>query len=351
MNLLLKSKYHKATHFLFWVAVWCLFFFFFSYNATSINFALSLASFLIPITAGVTYVMVKQLIPKFLLTKQYVKFGIYSFISLLITSFFILLFLILSVALIPEFKAEDLPPLGKNYAFIIMLVYMVVALVSFATIWKRNSEMSLANTQLQKELYAAKFEAKKQELNYLKSQIHPHFLFNTLNTIYGLALKKSEVTPDVILKLSNLLDYILYETNKPTVSVLDEIRHLEDYITLEKIRFSDTLKVSFSKEADQESVQIPPILLLPFVENAFKHGQIQNGFLEVDIKLLITNNNLHFTTKNTSSAKEYKDGLGLTNIKERLQLLFPENFELDIKPTQNWFEVDLIITNFNQFLK
>ena len=103
-------------------------------------------------------------------------------------------------------------------------------------------------------------------------QIHPHFLFNSLNTIYGFALKKSDDAPEMILKLSNLLDYILYQIEKPQVLLTDEINHLMDYVSLEKMRFHDTLDVTFNIENINESTKIAPMLLLPFIENSFKHG-------------------------------------------------------------------------------
>ena len=142
-------------------------------------------------------------------------------------------------------------------------------------------------------------QIKDQELQYLKKQIHPHFLFNTLNTIYGFALKQSKNTPDIILKLSNLLDYILYQVNKPKVSLKEEIMHLQEYIALERIRFQDTLKITFSSEKFIEEKQIPPMLLIPFVENAFKHGNLIDGFLQVNILIEVENDSLRFVIKNT----------------------------------------------------
>jgi two-component system LytT family sensor kinase len=181
-------------------------------------------------------------------------------------------------------------------------------------------------------------------------QIHPHFLFNTLNTIYGFALKQSKQTPEIILKLSNLLDYILYQVNKPRVSLKEEVLHIKEYIELEKIRFQDTLKVIFVSDEIDENIQIAPMLLIPFVENSFKHGTLDEGFLRIEIKISAVENQLNFSIKNSFMDDEEiseKGGIGLENIRKRLELHYKENYELDIRKTEKWFMVDLSISNLN----
>ena len=175
-------------------------------------------------------------------------------------------------------------------------------------------------------------------------QIHPHFLFNSLNTIYGFALKKGDEAPEMILKLSNLLDYILYQVDKPFVVLEDEVHHLEDYISLEKMRFHDTLQVRFKKENIKNGLQIAPMLLIPFVENSFKHGAVVNGVLKVDIHLKIENNKLFFQIENFSSEeKDTANGIGLENIKKRLQMLYLNKHQLKIEEKNLSFKVTLEI--------
>jgi two-component system LytT family sensor kinase len=118
-------------------------------------------------------------------------------------------------------------------------------------------------------------------LLYLKKQIHPHFLFNTINTIYGFALKKSSRTPDIILKLSNLLDYILYRVDQPRVPLREEVLHIREYIELKQIRFRDTLKVALDQSEIDETIQVAPMLLIPLVENAVKHGGFYDGQMSI----------------------------------------------------------------------
>ncbi len=343
MSFITSKKYKLHFHFLFWVVIWLFYVFFFSYNSNHLNFVLTLSTYLIPVTAIATYGMIYKLIPKYLLEKKHLQFGLYLIFSLLITTFLVVLFLTLTVSFIPNFKALDLPPMGRNYVFIVLLVYLVVAAVSYINLLKRNSQVSLANVQLQKAIETTKFKAKEQELVFLKNQIHPHFLFNTLNTIYGLTLKKSDNTSDIILKLSSLLDYILYQINKKEVLLIDELKHIEDYLDLERIRFKDTLKVEFKKNITSPETNIAPMLLLPFVENAFKHGSIINGVLKVKIDVTVTDTILGFNIKNSYIQKPTKRGLGLKNIKERLELLYPNNYNLQVDTASEMHEVNLKI--------
>jgi two-component system, LytTR family, sensor kinase len=348
MNWSIKKKSNMIYHFLFWSVVWLLYVFFFSYNSDNIIYVITFSSVLIPITAIATYIMIYVLIPKYLNSKKYLWFGIYTFCTLLFTTFCTLLLLILSIGYLNHLKFEDLPPMSRNYAYLIILVYLVVAFVSFVCIWRRNTQTAIKNSELQQQLLTAKFKTNEQELSFLKNQIHPHFLFNTLNTIYGLALKKSVETPEVILKLSNLLDYILYQVNKPTVLLADEIIHLEQYIDLERIRFNDTLKVNFTKEITNKNILIAPMLLLPFVENAFKHGSIIDGFLSIIIHISVNDNELYFNIKNTYKQGDSIGGIGLNNIKERLAILYPKNYDLQIETKPQWFEINLRVSRLKQ---
>jgi LytS/YehU family sensor histidine kinase len=243
-----------------------------------------------------------------------------------------------------------MPPMSKNFLFILILVYLVVGIVSFVSILNQNFRVDSKNKELLNKILATQLQLKEQELNYLKNQIHPHFLFNTLNTNYGFALKQSKQTPEIILKLSNLLDYILYQINKPKVSLNEEILHIKEYIDLEKIRFQDTLKIEFTSNQIDENIQIAPMLLIPFVENAFKHGNIIEGSLKIEINVLITDSQLDFTVKNSVlnyNKEDEKSGIGLENINKRLDLHYADNYHLKKEVTDNWYTVKLSISNLN----
>ena len=238
--------------------------------------------------------------------------------------------------------------MSKNFFFILILVYLIVGIVSFVSLLNYNSKTVSRNKELLNKILATQLQLKEQELHYLKRQIHPHFLFNTLNTIYGFALKQSKHTPEIILKLSNLLDYILYQVNKPKVSLKEEVLHIQEYIELEKIRFQDTLKVEFESSQISEEMQIAPMLLIPFVENAFKHGNLVDGFLRIKVRIEAGNNQLSFFIKNT--VKEYdstneKSGIGLENIRKRLELNYGNNYQLTNEIVDTWYIVNLTIYN------
>ena len=229
-----------------------------------------------------------------------------------------------------------------------MLVFLVSGVVSFITLLNHNFKTLSKNKELQNKILETQLQLKEQELHYLKMQIHPHFLFNTLNTIYGFALKQSVQTPDIILKLSNLLDYILYQVNKPRVSLKEEVLHIKEYIELEKIRFKDTLKVIFVSNEFDGQLQIAPMLLIPFVENAFKHGSLFEGFFRIEINVAVTKNQLDFSIRNTfKEQKNGNGGIGLENLKKRLELHYKGNYKLETKKEEKWFQAELSINNLN----
>ena len=351
MNLsqLNKTKF-VPLHFVFWVGVWFFFVYFFSYNSDNTKYVTWFSSLLLPVTMGTTYFVVYFLIPKYLLQKKYTLFVLYSIYTLVISTYFILLAIFGSFMFLTNLEFSNMPPMSRNFVFVLILVYLVVGLVSFVSMLNHNFKTTSQNKELQNKILETQLQIKKQELHYLKKQIHPHFLFNTLNTIYGFALKQSKDTPDIILKLSNLLDYILYQVNKPRVSLKEEVLHIKEYIELEKIRFQDTLKVSFESDEIPENIEIAPMLLIPFVENAFKHGSLIDGFLSVTINIKLIDGSLHFNIKNTvlpDDTISEKTGIGLENIQKRLQLLYPKSHQLISKSDANWYNVNLSISDLN----
>lgn len=301
-----------------------------------------------PVTIGATYVSIYTLLPDYLVAKRYFLFALYSSYTVILLVLGAVFSIFFALAFLTDFKFEKMTVLSKSSVFIITSICLVVIVVSAFKLLKLNLKQSRNNAELEAKFLEAQLKLKEQELKHLKMQIHPHFLFNTLNTMYGLALKKAAQTPDMILKLSNLLDYLLYQTEKPSVLISEEINHIEDYIALEKMRFNDTLDIAMDVQLESKHTTIAPMILLPFIENSFKHGSIIHGVLEIDIQIKTSLELIHFRIKNSNAERaSVGHGIGLENIKKRLELLYPGSHELSIKDQTNAFEVDLQLNTKN----
>jgi two-component system LytT family sensor kinase len=184
------------------------------------------------------------------------------------------------------------------------------------------------------------------ELKFLRTQTNPHFLFNTLNNIYALARKKSDQTADVVMKLSKLLRFMLYESGKDRITIAEEIRFLQDYIELEQIRYNERLSISFTREIDNESEPIAPLILLPLVENAFKHGAGETRFKSyIDIRIKLTKGQLDFQIANSKDEdwqESVAEHIGLSNVRRQLELMYPSH-KLVLENKPNDFIVHLSI--------
>lgn len=225
----------------------------------------------------------------------------------------------------------------------VIYIFFILGFVSGIAIAIKLIRLNIKQKVASQELLKRKLEI---ELQFLKAQTNPHFLFNTLNNIYALARKNSDKTPDVILKLSNMLRYMLYETTSENIAIENEIKIIDDYIEIEKLRYSSRLSIEFHKEIDNYKEKIAPLLLLPFVENAFKHGAGESrfeSFIIIDLQLI--NGHLHFEIKNSkeeSFENEINENIGLYNIKRQLELIYPDH-ELIIENAESEFKVKLTI--------
>jgi LytS/YehU family sensor histidine kinase len=209
------------------------------------------------------------------------------------------------------------------------------------------------------ESYIAKqviAQQRSAELDYLKAQINPHFLFNTLNNLYGLSLESNKRVPDLILKLSDVLSYSLYESSKNSVNLENEISLIKNFVDLEKERYDGRIKIHWAINVDKNrQAEIAPLLLIPFVENAFKHGAMNTTHqTEIIIKLLLKNNILTFEVindinYNDNPIEESKSGLGLENLKRRLELVYSNSFTLNSKVEDSkyyaFMKIDLNASN------
>jgi hypothetical protein len=307
-------------------------------------FQFKLQALFLPEKIIATYVVIYFLLPKYLLGKRYVLF----FVSLALVLLLMGAWHWTTSVLVeqPIFYPEDEPwgaiwypaKIIKNSTYI----YPVVAIAVVVKLFQKWYGFQQATQYLTQEKLAA-------ELKFLKAQIHPHFLFNTLNNLYALTLKKSDIAPDVVLKLSDLLNYMLYECNAIHVPLNKEIDMLENYIALERIRYGDRLDIAYHLKGDLIGNMIAPMLILPFVENSFKHGvseEIEAAWISIDIsifdgQLTLKVDNSKSELGHADDETGHKRGIGMSNVKRRLELLYEDKYDLKIIDTDVSFLIVL----------
>ncbi len=202
-------------------------------------------------------------------------------------------------------------------------------------------------SKLKQAAQQLRIEKQQAELNYLKSQTNPHFLFNTLNNIYALARDKSDLAPESILRLSKLLRFMLYETGGAYIAIEQELKVIGDYIALEQLRYDESLRVGFHCDVEDPRQALPPLLLIPLVENAFKHGVSETrGESFVDVHLSVKARQLSFVVKNSSDAPgeagPVRENIGLSNLRRQLELLYTD-YHLSVQPGPSVFTATLKI--------
>ncbi|TYP97395.1 histidine kinase [Tenacibaculum adriaticum] len=300
-----------------------------------------------PIHMTLCYLNIFVLMPFLVYRKKYVLyvFAVLLAIFIMVIIKFNLTYLLISHNVWPE-GPEQINTLSLNYTIEMMIgelyvMTFVAAIKITLDFLKEHQRFSdLEKTQLETELL------------FLKTQISPHFFFNTLNNIYSLSVEKSNKTPRIILKLSELMRYLLYETKGKRQTLENEILCIQNYLDLERIRYDDSLEINMYISGDIENKEIAPILLLTFIENAFKHGANKNiGKVKIVIHFKIIEKFLYFTIINpmpviTSHKDNLKksSGIGLENVKKRLDLGYDKNdYDLKIKRIKNKFIVKLKI--------
>jgi len=287
----------------------------------------------------VAYVNLHFLLPKYLVKGRYLK---YFMLVLLSIAGYMLLQSLFDIFL----YGYILGPMRQSY------IWQTVSYNFLSTTWYIGIMVALKlsiDWYEQKRLLEKTVVEKLQaEVNYLRSQVNPHFLFNILNNLYSLTLKKSEKAPDVVLKLSEMMEYMLYDSDAKYVLLEKEIQYLQNYFELEKLRYGDHTDIQFNTSGDISGLTIAPLLLLPLVENAFKHGVSRSaGKAWLHCNIQVTAPDLHATVENskqaTNSSNSNKGGIGLTNLKQRLELLYPGNHSLEIQDKPGSFHISLHI--------
>lgn len=296
---------------------------------------------LLPVRMGITYFLIYFVIYRYLFKKKFGRFAFWLIVSIVggvLLRRAVVFGIIFPYGIYENYENVLFWDFGNiaHSSIYIFPVVTVATIIIMVREWFKKEKLRLETTK-------EKLEA---ELKYLKAQINPHFLFNTINNIYALALEQSKKTPKALLKLSDMLNYMLYDSNTDRISLTKEIRNLHDYIELEQLRYSDKLDLVFNHNAKSSNVTIPPLLLLPFVENAFKHGaseSIDKSWIHINLNE--ENQQLTFKVENSIDEKTNDDnnneGIGLQNVMKRLDLLFHDKYELKTLKSSESFLVRL----------
>ena len=291
------------------------------------------------ILGGAVYYNIYALIPKYLAIKKGWQYFLLLIVLILIVTPIENFLLFSKSVKVPEMRAEILTNL--DYSFVLnFFVIGTSTLVKITLDWFRG----------QREKQELQNETMQSELRFLKSQINPHFLFNTLNSLYALTLKKSDKAPDIVLKLSEMMRYMLYECNEPYVFLSKEVHYIKNYLDLEKLRQGKKVEIDFQVAGSISDQKIAPLMFMSFIENCFKHGlgnNISPGF--VRITLNVTGQEIDARIENSKPESMPKPlharsgGIGLVNVRRRLDLLYSGRYSLDIEDTPNTYAVNLKI--------
>lgn len=340
------ANLYKKYKIIFHIGFWLGYLLFFTFTWVGIEGSYRKSFFYeviqLPTRLGMVYFGLYYLMPRFLLKRKYGQFTVYLLLAFLGVGIIQSLLdrIIFSYFIYGETRLTPFWDVGYVLRCIVRSnsVFAVAASLKILSFW----------FQKEQEAFVLAQEKTNAELKFLKSQIQPHFFFNTLNTLYGLTLTNSKKAPELVLKLSDLMRYMLYETRADKVPLKKEVQYLKNYIELEKMRFGDRFNVQFIVNGALNGQQIPPMLLLPFVENAFKHSLTEgenSAFIAID--LTIDTYNLSFKVENTIAKNKHSikeaGGIGLENVQKRLDLLFPKKHHLKILAEQDLYLISLRI--------
>ena len=283
------------------------------------------------------YVTNYLLIPFFLYKKRYGLF-VLLFIGMILTSSITKMYIIGQLAHDPTFFNFGGKLKARIYDNVIPHFFLVIAGAAFKLMFDQFS--------LQKKMTELAKEKAEAELNFLKSQINPHFLFNSLNSVYFLIDKNNPDARKALHKFSDMLRYQLYEANGERIPIEKEINYLQDYVHLQQLRKDENYKVQFNCSPDVKNFSIEPLLLIPFVENAFKHiSHKTDGSNFVKLDLARSNGYFDFTVENSQEKGTYTTeqhgGIGMNNVKRRLELLYPEAHKLNVDDEPDTFKINL----------
>lgn len=329
-----RTKRNKWVHAAVWLAIFALYFNMIYYFSTALK-AIVIASYNVGSLLLIFYAIAQYVFPKY-----YHKKGIYFTIS------FGMIIILTTIVVCGEkyymtlFEDSHTPPFVFHY----MRFFTQLTLSFFVATSMSLMERANMLTEREKLLNEEKFDT---ELKLLKAQINPHFIFNALNNIYSLTYMQKTNAPDSVLKLSEMLRYVFYDCNKDKVSLQAEIAYINNFIAFQDMKSELKQNINLDVDVENETVEVAPMLFIPFIENAFKYSDIEddeNAF--VNIKVNSSNNKLAFNIKNSIPQKGKTlsgSGTGIKNVKHRLDIIYKDHYTFDITEDANTFNVSLNI--------
>ncbi len=328
---------YKLHHVLFWLLLFGVWFMLRYEGYLTPALALKITFIKIVDLMLMVYITNYVLIPYLLYRKKYFSF-VLIFIAMILTSSFTKMYIIGQVANDPTIFALGGNLKARIYDNVIPHFFLVIAGAAFKLVFDQ--------LRLQKRIAELAKENAEAELNFLKSQINPHFLFNSLNAVYFLIDKNNPDARQALHTFSDMLRYQLYEANGEKIPIEKEINYLQDYVQLQQLRKDENYKVEFNCSPEVKNFSIEPLLLIPFVENAFKHISHRTNeanFVKVD--LARSNGYFEFAVENSREegiyTTEQHGGIGMNNVKRRLELLYPDAHKLDVNNDANTFKINL----------
>lgn len=332
----MKKNWQIFWHAFFWVSV-ISFFMFVVYSGGKSTLYNLFVIFVIfgGVNIGLFYLNYLDFIPRFLDKKKYWQFVVTVIVAVVV-------FGVAKYGLALLFKPIILVRMKKEISFwqyFESTVFASIIFIFLSTVFRFSVDWFL-NERIQRDLENQRLSA---ELSFLKSQINPHFLFNSLNSIYSLAYQKSDTTPEAILKLSEIMRYMLYECNDNKVELSKELQYLQNYIDLQKIRFGNKAFINYEVHGEVTNQHIVPLLLISFIENAFKHGVANDPASPIVLKINLSDSHLYFFVQNKkhSHNRDASGGIGLINVRRRLDLLYPYKYNLEIRDEADTYTVQL----------
>ena len=335
----LFSRQRWLIHVLFWVLILAFYVVFFGRKNNNYLLTFFFVGLLMPVTISTTYFLNYYLVPNYLMKERYGFFLLYFIYTLIGSLFMEMMISMLTFIVMAGIKIKDMSPASIDIFFLLTSLLMVVffgVAIKMMLHWRKSKD----DYQL---LMGDKVEA---ELKFLKVQLNPHFLFNTLNNLYYLTTEKSEKAPQAILQLSEMLDYVMHSSKAVFVPLDKELKQVENYIALELLRYEDRIQIDSVVTGQSENHTIGPMILITLIENAFKHGVMKStGKSWIRMKVECTTEKIEIAISNSWKNKEPGNGIGLENLKSQLDHLYPGKYSLLIGRNEpNEFSVNLVLT-------